>query len=52
MDKMARLRRKKAIRIKVKGDSTRPRLYVFRSNKHMHAGIVDDVLNKTLVFMK
>lgn len=28
---------------KVKGSITRPRLYIFRSNKHIYAQIIDDV---------
>jgi len=33
---------------KVKAHSTRPRLAVFRSHKHMYAQIIDDVAGKTL----
>mmetsp|Transcript_12292 Transcript_12292/g.31023 ORF Transcript_12292/g.31023 Transcript_12292/m.31023 type:complete len:167 (-) Transcript_12292:197-697(-) len=44
------LRRKKhaRIRTKVSGTEERPRLCVFRSNKHMYAQVVDDVAQKTL----
>jgi large subunit ribosomal protein L18 len=44
-----RQRRHLRIRKKIKGDPKRPRLTVFRSNKHMYAQIVDDVEGKTLV---
>lgn len=33
----------------VKRNSTRPRLCVFRSNKHIYAQIIDDSIGKTLV---
>ncbi len=36
------------IRKKVKGDSVRPRLAVFRSLKHIYAQIIDDRSGKTL----
>ncbi|MBS1715365.1 MAG: 50S ribosomal protein L18 [Armatimonadetes bacterium] len=36
------------IRKKIKGTSERPRLAVFRSNKHISAQIIDDVEGKTL----
>lgn len=42
-------RRKKKIRAKVKGDSMRPRLSVFRSNKFVYAQIIDDDKGVTLV---
>ena len=37
-----RLRRKKRIRKKVEGSADRPRLTVFRSNKHIYAQVIDD----------
>ncbi len=37
-----RLRRHKRIRKKLMGDSTKPRLCVFRSNQHIYAQIIDD----------
>jgi len=45
------LRKKRHFRVrsKVSGSATRPRLNVFRSNKHMYAQIIDDVLGHTLV---
>lgn len=44
-----RQRRKIRIRKKISGDSTRPRLVVFRSNLHIYAQIVDDHTGTTLV---
>lgn len=43
-----RLRRKRRIRKKISGTSSRPRLSVFRSNRHIYAQVVDDVTGKTL----
>jgi large subunit ribosomal protein L18 len=37
------------IRNRFSGTPERPRLAVFRSNKHMYAQIIDDVAQKTLV---
>ena len=44
-------RKRRAFRVSnaVKRYSTRPRLCVFRSNKHIYAQIIDDNLGKTLV---
>ena len=41
-------RRKTRIRAKVKGTTQRPRLSVFRSNKHVYAQLIDDVKKQTL----
>lgn len=38
----------KRIRKKVQGTAERPRLSVFRSNKHIYAQLIDDVACKTL----
>ena len=46
-----RSRRRAAIRKRLTGTSTRPRLAVFRSNKHIYAQIIDDNTGKTLVSM-
>ena len=46
---VARLKRKKRIRRKVEGTEQRPRLTVFRSDKHIYAQIVNDVTGTTLV---
>jgi large subunit ribosomal protein L18 len=45
----ARLRRKKRIRKKIEGVDERPRLTVFRSDKHMYAQIINDLTGVTLV---
>lgn len=34
---------------KLKGTSDRPRLYVFRSNKHIYAQIIDDMQSSTIL---
>ena len=47
--KRAKLRRKYHVRKKVFGSVERPRLSVFRSNRHLYAQIVDDVAGVTLV---
>ena len=41
-------RRAKRIRIKVRGNSIRPRLTVFRSNRYISAQIIDDEKGLTL----
>jgi len=43
-----RQRRHNRVRKRVTGTSTRPRLAVFRSTKHITAQIIDDVSGKTL----
>ncbi len=45
----ARLRRKKAIRKRVRGTSERPRLSVFRSARHIYGQIINDEAGQTLV---
>ena len=40
---------KRRIRQKVKGTAEIPRLCVFRSNTHIYAQLVDDVLGKTIL---
>ncbi len=47
--KKAALRRKYHVRKKVFGTPDRPRLSVFRSNRHIYVQIVDDVAGVTLV---
>lgn len=44
----ARLKRKKRIRKKISGDGARPRLSVFRSDKHLYLQLIDDVQGQTL----
>jgi large subunit ribosomal protein L18 len=41
--------RKKRVRAKIHGTEERPRLSVFRSNKHIYAQIIDDEKGMTLV---
>lgn len=45
----ARKRRHLRVRKKLAGTSARPRLNVFRSNKHIYAQVIDDTLGTTLV---
>ena len=42
-------KRKSRVRMKVKGSSERPRLNVYRSNKHIYAQLIDDTTCKTVV---
>ena len=49
--KDARIRRKYGVRKKVFGTPDRPRLSVFRSNKHIYAQIIDDMAGVTLAAM-
>jgi large subunit ribosomal protein L18 len=44
----ARLKRKMRIRTRVHGTQERPRLTVFRSDKHIYAQVIDDSLGVTL----
>ena len=44
----ARIRRHRRVRKKVRGTAERPRLAVFRSNKHITAQIIDDRAGHTL----
>jgi large subunit ribosomal protein L18 len=46
---LARSKRKTRIRKKITGTSSRPRLSVFRSAKHMYAQIIDDTAGTTLI---
>ena len=43
-----RLRRRRRVRAKVRGDAERPRLSVFRSNRGVQAQVIDDVNGHTL----
>ena len=45
---VARDRRHRRVRKKVRGTAARPRLAVFRSNKHIYAQVIDDVQGVTL----
>jgi large subunit ribosomal protein L18 len=44
----ARQKRKSRTRSKVRGTPERPRLCVYRSNKHIYAQIIDDTAGRTL----
>ena len=44
----ARQRRHLRVRKKVRGNAARPRLAVFRSNKHIYAQVIDDVAGRTV----
>jgi len=46
---LARERRQKRVRKKIKGSPQRPRLCVFRSARHIYAQVIDDVSGRTLV---
>ena len=44
----ARLKRRHRVRAKVSGTAERPRISVFRSNRGIHAQLVDDIGGRTL----
>ena len=46
---LARKKRHARVRTKLTGTADRPRLNVFRSNKHIYAQLIDDVNGVTLV---
>ncbi len=48
LKQIRRDRRRTGIRKRVTGTPERPRLTVYRSQKHMYAQIIDDVAGKTL----
>ena len=45
-------KRHKKVRTKIKGTSKVPRLYVFRSNKHIYGQLIDDEKGKILLSVK
>ncbi len=47
-NRTARLRRHARVRKKVHGDPTRPRLAVYRSNRHIYAQLIDDAAASTV----
>ena len=44
----ARLKRRHRVRAKVSGTAERPRISVFRSNRGIHAQLIDDISGHTL----
>lgn len=44
-----RIRRHARVRAKISGSSERPRVSVFRSNRHIFVQVIDDVSHKTLI---
>ncbi|MEZ5133995.1 MAG: 50S ribosomal protein L18 [Acidimicrobiales bacterium] len=44
----ARIRRHRRVRKKLRGTPERPRLAVFRSNRHISAQVIDDLTGRTL----
>ncbi len=44
-----RERRHRRVRTKISGTPERPRLAVYRSNRHIQAQVIDDVAGRTLV---
>ena len=45
----ARIRRHRRVRKKITGTAERPRLAVYRSNRHVYAQLIDDINGRTLV---
>jgi large subunit ribosomal protein L18 len=45
---LGRLRRHHRVRKKIRGTAERPRLAVFRSNKHISAQVIDDLTGRTI----
>jgi len=46
---MARKRRHRRVRKKISGTAARPRMNVYRSNRHVFVQVIDDVQGRTLV---
>ena len=46
---VARIRRHRRVRKKVSGTAARPRLAVYRSNRHVYAQLIDDDTGRTMV---
>jgi large subunit ribosomal protein L18 len=47
--KVARIRRQTRVRRRVRGTDERPRLCVYRSNRHMYAQVISDESGRTLL---
>ncbi|KIG15757.1 LSU ribosomal protein L18p (L5e) [Enhygromyxa salina] len=47
----ARARRKKSIRKRIAGTEERPRLSVYRSNKHIYAQVIDDTDSRSILLV-
>ena len=43
-----RIRRHRRVRKKIEGTAARPRLAVFRSNKHIYVQVIDDLAGRTI----
>lgn len=50
--RILRKKRHRKIRAKVIGTKERPRLSVFRSNKHIYVQLIDDEIGRTLIMAK
>ena len=48
-NKQRKLRRQKRVRAKISGTDKKPRLCVFRSNKHIYVQLIDDIKKKTIL---
>ena len=46
--RLAKQRRHRRVRKKVSGTAERPRLSVYKSNKHIHVQAIDDIAGETL----
>jgi len=44
----ARIRRHRRVRKQVRGTAARPRLAVYRSNRHISAQVIDDISGRTI----
>jgi len=47
--RVARLRRHRRVRKRITGSAERPRLAVYRSNRHIYAQLIDDAEARTIV---
>jgi large subunit ribosomal protein L18 len=47
--RLARVRRRDRVRDRVRGTGNRPRLSVYRSDRHIYAQVVDDLSGKTVL---